>query len=279
MISSNLFFILGCQRSGTTLMRFILESHPQISCVDEYRGYMLLQHKDLLDKELSDSQTRYVGFKLPRITEQLLNPILTDIDIDLNAENNFTHVPIIFMVRSVFDVVSSMKTLIDQNNYWIKTWPEKWLKFWLEKNPSLEHEYGNELDIWKASSHKDVVSGAIMWKIKTLSLQKYKKMNLNVLPISYEHLVTNKVSTISQVLNFLELPWDDSVLSHEKSHHVEVDEQGIGIGNNDSTKPIFSQSVNKFSQTLTQSEILEIEKIVPNHEQLLLELINTENTK
>ena len=28
-------FVLGCQRSGTTLLRFLLGSHPAVTCIDE----------------------------------------------------------------------------------------------------------------------------------------------------------------------------------------------------------------------------------------------------
>jgi len=275
-----LFFILGCQRSGTTLMRYILESHSQISCIDEYRGYSLLQTSELLNQELQkNSHKKYIGFKLPRITEQLLNSILTDVDIDFHAINNFKNTQLIFMVRNIFDVVSSMKTLIDQNNMWIKTWPEKWLTFWMEKNPTLMNEYELEIDYWKNSKQKNVVAAAIMWKIKTLSLQKYKKEQMNVLPVSYEDLVINKINTIHHVLDFLDLSWEDSVLSHEKASHVEVDEHGIGIGNNDSTKPIFTKSVNKYSQILTDDEISEITKIVPENQKLISDLIGTKNSE
>lgn len=36
------FFITGCQRSGTTLLRLILEGHQDIRCFDETRSYGVL---------------------------------------------------------------------------------------------------------------------------------------------------------------------------------------------------------------------------------------------
>lgn len=39
------FFISGCQRSGTTMLRLILESHPFIQCFDEVAGYDILIHE------------------------------------------------------------------------------------------------------------------------------------------------------------------------------------------------------------------------------------------
>ena len=61
------FFIAGCQRSGTTLMRLILECHDQVSCFDELRSYGALAERPLLQ----DLAGRKVGFKIPRWTEQL----------------------------------------------------------------------------------------------------------------------------------------------------------------------------------------------------------------
>ncbi len=44
-----LFFILGCQRTGTTLMRLILESHSMVKCFDEPQCYEILKnHTELL---------------------------------------------------------------------------------------------------------------------------------------------------------------------------------------------------------------------------------------
>ena len=61
------FFILGCQRSGTTLLRLILEVHPDVFCYDELKGYAVLQ--GAIQEDLPHA--RLIGFKIPRWTEQM----------------------------------------------------------------------------------------------------------------------------------------------------------------------------------------------------------------
>jgi Sulfotransferase family len=41
------FFILGCQRTGTTLMRLVLESHPDVFCYDELKSYAVLRQRSV----------------------------------------------------------------------------------------------------------------------------------------------------------------------------------------------------------------------------------------
>ena len=97
-----LFFILGCQRVGTTLLRLILESHSQISCIDERRAYTILSNNKLLNQEISKNQgKKWLGIKAPRITEQMLEPFLADYGIDFRTPNYHKSKPIIFMVRNV----------------------------------------------------------------------------------------------------------------------------------------------------------------------------------
>lgn len=55
------FYIIGCQRSGTTLMRLILDSHPQVSCVDESSAYDLLLDHHLLPHEEVDANGGAIG--------------------------------------------------------------------------------------------------------------------------------------------------------------------------------------------------------------------------
>jgi len=169
MTSPKIFFILGCQRTGTTLMRLILESHSKISCVDENRGYSILADQNLLKKELkNNSKKKWLGFKTPRITEQMQEPLLADIGINLRTKNLYKDMPIIFMVRNVLDTVTSMKTLDQKGKSWIKRWAKQTIDFWYETTPDFKTTFKRELKILDNTKNKDIVAGAIYWKYKKL---------------------------------------------------------------------------------------------------------------
>ncbi len=66
------FFIIGCQRSGTTMLRLVLETHSLISCRDEPGCYEILSDpKKIQSLFINESEKKWVGYKIPRFTEQL----------------------------------------------------------------------------------------------------------------------------------------------------------------------------------------------------------------
>src|SRR6516225_834096 len=98
------FFILGCQRTGTTLLRLILESHPDVFCYDETKAYAVLQglvHDD-------SPRTRLKGFKIPRWTEQMNFPVLYDEGLDRPCKNPYRGEKILYLHRDVRDTLTSM---------------------------------------------------------------------------------------------------------------------------------------------------------------------------
>jgi hypothetical protein len=115
------FLIAGCQRSGTTMMRLILESHKNIQCVDEQYSYEMLSGR----LAQPDTTGALLGFKIPVWTEQLLQAQLHWNEYAYlygsdPVPNFYDREPIIFMVRSPFDTISSMLRLKVESDSWLQ---------------------------------------------------------------------------------------------------------------------------------------------------------------
>jgi len=102
------------------------------------------------------------------------------------------------------------------------------------------------------------LQGLFTGSTKNSSYFKYKKKSFPIIKIDYEDLVTEKEANIKKVLKFLNLGWENSVLEHEKFSHVETDQSGITVGNNNTKIPINVDSVNRYKKFLSKNEISEI---------------------
>ncbi len=253
----NSFFILGCQRSGTTLLRLILDSHPKIHCFDESKSYSVLANKKLLKKELKKyTNLKSVGYKTPSFTEQMNNDVLIEPVNQFRIKNEFHDKKLVFIYRDVYAVVSSMKNYIQTNGLsWLENWSFRTFSLWKKTDKKLVEKFRQDFDIMENSRNKILLAGALYWKIKNAAIINYENKNKPIIKISYEKLCENPKVEITKVMNFLDLPWHDNLLCHEKIDHDEVDEMGKTIGNINANEPIYH---NKKTLTFTDSEKKEI---------------------
>src|ERR1700722_4163907 len=143
------FFILGCQRSGTTLLRLILESHPDVFCYDELKGYAVLQ--GAADEVRADA--RLVGFKIPRWTEQLTFPVLFDEGPEGPCDNFYRGEKVLFVHRDVRDTIASMFKLKAGESNWCEIWAPRIIDAKLFHDDTFRARYSAEFEI--IESHKN----------------------------------------------------------------------------------------------------------------------------
>lgn len=258
MNQNNMFFILGCQRSGTTLVRLILESHSKISCIDEPETYQrLLEFK----KNNSIEPNSLLGFKAPLITEQLNEAFFSDVSLDFVIPNKFKNVPRIFLVRDVRDTIVSMRRLQQGKSTWYNIWPEKSFQYWRHTIPNFESKFESEISIISNSNDKLLLMASFYWKFKTTSYFDYEKNGTKLCKIRYEDLVNNPKETISKLIKFLNVEWEDNVLHHQKIKHQYVEKSGLTIGQTNPKLPISNKSVGSYKNIFSKTELNDIMNI------------------
>jgi hypothetical protein len=252
MISKKFFLILGCQRSGTTLMRLILNSHKEIHCFDEYKAYDLLNNNTLLSDFLKDSKKSLIGFKTPVYTEQMNEKNLVDWLQLREIQNIFSTTKIIFIYRDPRDVCVSLKNHISTHpdgDYLVPVF-----KFWKTQMPEIYSEFKNDFNKIENQKNNLLQRAALFWKIKNHYYFNYKEKNKKILGIKYEELCMNPKNEIKKITDFLDLSWDDSMLFHNKIEHDEVKSNGLTVGNNNASLPIRENSIGLYKQILNPIE-------------------------
>lgn len=256
------FFIIGCQRSGTTLLRLILNAHSNIAIPEEGTFWMPLlrrykndPYKNIPNKDLKNILNYIVKnnqFKLWCIDP---SPLIEKI---LNLRN------------------CSLKNLMEMFYVYYASTQNKGI--WGDKTPSFfrmipvlhklfpEARFihivrdGRDLYLsWKKmhSLMKFISLSAIEWKYKVNEIRK----NLSKIPfeksmeLKYEDLVREPQNVLKKICDFLRIDYEDKILNFwEKSHKY--------IGKHHSElifRPISSKSVGKYKKELSYRNLRKYE--------------------
>lgn len=264
MMQPGKFFIIGCARSGTTLLRLILESHSKIACLDEPNCYQTLAVPKKLENTLLQNQDKkWVGFKIPRFAEQLDAPTIYDYGTPnvFPIANFYQNEPLIFIVRDVRDVVCSMIELVADGIPFMERWGVPIVHYNIRNTPKFQSRFPSEISHVKNSDFSKFSTGAFIWKYKNAAYFRYEKLGFPMIKIKYEELIQNPEPVLRKVMDFLDLVWEDSLLRHHNLDHPETDEKGFAIGATDSHKPISAFHFGRYRNELTENQINEINNI------------------
>ena len=230
----NPIFLVGFQRSGTTLLENILRSHDSIEVLEEKPivgnfvtsinqkiNNNLSNLKNIDEENLIEFRKIYFDFRKKYIDKKNNSKIYID-KMPLNIIHAgeivrvFPNAKFIVTLRHPYDCVLSC----------------------FKQNFKLNNANANFLDLKDAANFYNSVM--VLWE------QYLKVFKINHHIIKYEDIVLNFEKSVQKVLDFLELPWSNDVLEFYKKAQSR---KRISSSSYDQViKPIYSQSINNWKK-------------------------------
>jgi len=239
---NNPILITGCQRSGTTLLHLILDSHPDITGVDEI-GFRKVPLSDYLNRPEFHP---YVSFKLPVVSFQA------------EVIRTIPGIKVLWCIRDPRDVVLSMMNLQLRISAGV-------LLPWVVHPAGAGREIENSAGTLKKMMSAELAScyatfrniaakspeswqtgdkvyvGALCWRMKQELLDVYRQLGIPYHILHYEKLIRNPEHTIRDILDFVGLPWHENVLKHHQLH------SGTSVGGTVNDRPIDETNTGKWA--------------------------------
>jgi hypothetical protein len=235
-------FIIGCPRSGTTLLRVILDSHPNICCGPE--THLISKLKEFNDK-IGEYWKMLEIFGLERSKQleklsEIFNIFPEKYMINKNkirwAEKTPDNIFYAFFIKELFPKCQFINVIRDGRDV-VNSHKKRW-------------------------GRRTILKGIKKWNMSMkLTFQFRKKFcKEDYLEIRYETLVSNPETETKKIMEFLNEPWNPILLEHNKQQHdfwfniktgknIDIKSEKKPKRHSPS-RPIFSSSVGKWKKEL-----------------------------
>lgn len=266
MATLNHVIVVGCQRSGTTLVGQLLGAHPHAVLIDEtdnlYSWYAALLASDRgasdrFDTVVEQARRKYSADD-PRFVETAsgnwsLAPHVSHIVLKApNLTYDFAAISrldvpkrVIFPVRDPRAVVASMAKLghipMVENQVVL-----------LREHPELANRFADELALIEAADTPVHVKRAIVWRIKSGLWSSFSAESLPVFRFRYEDLVVDPLGHTRMLAEHAGLEPDDAMLEHESCY------VGFGPGMTRRERPVDTASFRSWDAWLPPSQQTEV---------------------
>ena len=194
-------FLIGFPRSGTTLLDTILRSHSGIDVVEEQPLVSKMLEK--LGATISMSDIEAIDLKSAKVLSDIY---FRELEKSINIQENILvidklplnilSIPIITKVFPEAKFILALRHPLDCV-----------LSCWMQ-NFKLNAAMANMVDL-----DRIVDFYCTTMEILKLCEQRY---SINIHPIRYEDLVSDFIGTISILMNFLELSWEDQLEGYQR---------------------------------------------------------------
>ena len=245
-------FVVGVPRSGTTLLRMVLDSHPDVMCGPEApwiagRGGTPMPSFARLTSFLTENKWGAVsGFS--GVDEETVNEAMGGaIDTILSkaaatqgakrwAEKTPENVINAPFLHRLFPHARFVHVVRDGRDVALSTIRSQWKTIVLHAS-RVRNTYRNALRRWVEWTNQFEGDAAAL--------------NLSYRRVFYESLVRDPERELRQLLAFLRLPWRDDILRPHENPHDIIDERGEGVRSFLGRDGIDTQSINRWQQELT----------------------------
>jgi len=251
---SPLIFIGGVPRSGTTLMRAMLDVHPDVRCGEETRVVpRLLQMRSHWMK----SQKESLRLEEAGLTGDVLDSAISSFILEVVARH----------AEPANRLCNKDPFTLKSGVYLNQLFPNGKFLFMVRDGRATVHSIitrkvtitGFDLKSFKQCLQKwNAAISAMNDQCTELGPEK-------CLPVYYEQLVLHPEEWMRKILKFLDLPWNDNVLRH----HEQINKKGgvslskVERSSDQVIKPVNLEALSKWVGKIPEDVVAEMAEIAP----------------
>ncbi|XP_067864304.1 protein-tyrosine sulfotransferase 1-like isoform X1 [Heptranchias perlo] len=249
-----LIFIGGVPRSGTTLMRAMLDAHPDVRCGEETRVIpRILAMKQMWSRSGREKQRLDEAGVTDEVLDSAMQAFLLEIIVKHGEPAAYLCNKDPFALKSL--------------TYLSKIFPNaKFILMIRDGRASVHSMITRKVTIagFDLSSYRDCLT---KWNraIETMYNQCLETGFNKCLPVHYEQLVLHPETWMKNVLKFLGVPWNTAVLHHEemigKAGGVSLSK--VERSTDQVIKPVNVEALSKWVGKIPQEVVREMPVIAP----------------
>ncbi|XP_055587575.1 protein-tyrosine sulfotransferase [Uranotaenia lowii] len=249
-----LIFIGGVPRSGTTLMRAMLDAHPEVRCGQETRVIpRILQ----LRSHWMKSEKESVRLEEAGITKEVLNSAIAQFCLEIIAKHG----------EAAPRLCNKDPLTLKMGSYVIELFPQAKFLFMVRDGRATVHSIiSRKVTItgFDLSSYRQCMT---KWNqaIQTMHEQCKEIGKDRCMIVYYEQLVLHPEEWMRKILNYLDIPWNDSVLHHEEFINKQ---NGVALSKVERSsdqviKPVNLEALSKWVDHIPEDVVRDMAEIAP----------------